>query len=152
MPIPRLDLQQQNAHGWHRKTAHRVATDNSMTRLASYLLNPGRWGAVVVLTFCVGCSARTTTTTGVGPKRGEALTAAEAAQLAANLANDECDRRYNRRPFAPDQRSIVWDGERYRWGGLDVGGPGGFSALVTFAKDGSESKVEVYYSTDIMQR
>jgi hypothetical protein len=31
---------------------------------------------------------------------------------------------------------------------LDIGAPAGLSALVTFAVDGSNPKVEVYYSSD----
>jgi hypothetical protein len=40
----------------------------------------------------------------------------------------------------------------YHWGGLDVGGAGGFSTLVTFRRDGSESHVEVYFSSDALLR
>ena len=76
------------------------------------------------------------------------LSSNEAAQLAAKLANDECERLYKRRPFAASQcPATLRDGE-YHWGGLDQGGPGGYSAHVTFAQDGSKPKVEVYFSTD----
>ena len=77
-----------------------------------------------------------------------ALSPNDAAQLAAKLANDECERLYKRRPFAASQyAAAVRDGE-YRWGGLDEGARGGYSARVTFARDGSHPKVEVYFSTD----
>jgi len=76
------------------------------------------------------------------------LSADRAAQLAAKLANDECEQRYQRRPFRPEQHAAVLENGKYRWGGLDVGGRGGFSALVTFTPDGSRPKVEVYFSTD----
>jgi hypothetical protein len=79
------------------------------------------------------------------------LSADEAAQLAAKLANDQCDRQYQKRPFDAAQHSAVRQNGRYRWGGLDVGGPGGFSALVTFRPDGSEPQVEVYFSTDVLR-
>ena len=77
------------------------------------------------------------------------LSASEAAQLAARLANDECEHRYQKRPFQPEQNPAVLQNGEFRWGGLDVGGPGGYSALVTFASDGSHPKVEVYFSTDV---
>jgi hypothetical protein len=74
----------------------------------------------------------------------------EAAQLAAKLANDECERLYKRRPFAASQHpAVLRDGE-YSWGGLDEGAPGGFSALATFGTDGSHPKVKVYFSTDVL--
>jgi hypothetical protein len=76
------------------------------------------------------------------------LSKADAAQLAARLANDECERRFKRRPFAATQHSPVLKNGEYRWGGLDEGAPGGYSALVTFGRNGSHPKVEAYYSTD----
>lgn len=79
-----------------------------------------------------------------------ALTADEAAQLAARLANDQCEGQYHKRPFVAEQYAAMLQDSRYRWGGLDVGGRGGYSALVTFRRDGSEPYVEVYYSTDVL--
>ena len=76
------------------------------------------------------------------------LSAIEAAELAARLANDECERLYQKRPFTPDQHAAVLKDGVYRWGRLDVGGRGGFSAVVTFRADGSQPHVEVYFSTD----
>jgi hypothetical protein len=78
------------------------------------------------------------------------LSTREAAELAARLANDECARRYSRRPFAPEQHPAVLKPGVYEWGGLDVGGPGGFSAFVRFAPDGSNPQVEVYFSSDAL--
>jgi len=76
------------------------------------------------------------------------LSTTEAAELAEKLANQECNRLYKRQPFAAGQHpAVLRDGE-YRWGGLDQGAPGGYSALVTFAQDGSHPKVEVYFSSD----
>jgi hypothetical protein len=77
------------------------------------------------------------------------LSTDEAAQLAAKLANDQCERQYHKRPFVAEQHSVVLEDGIYHWGGLDVGGPGGLSALVTFRRDGSEPHVEVYFSTDV---
>lgn len=81
---------------------------------------------------------------------GHALNPAEAAQLAAKLANEECARRYRRQPFRPDQHTAQPTDAGYRWGGLREGARGGYSALVTFARDGSNPHVEVYYSTDAL--
>jgi hypothetical protein len=76
------------------------------------------------------------------------LSPAEAAELAERLANQESERLYKRRPFGAGQHpAVLTDGE-YEWGGLDQGAPGGYSALVRFAQDGSNPKVEVYFSTD----
>jgi hypothetical protein len=79
------------------------------------------------------------------------LSADEAAQLAAQLANDQCDRQYRKRPFVAGQYSAMLQDSTYRWGGLDIGGRGGFSALVTFRRDGGEPHVEIYYSTDVLR-
>jgi len=78
------------------------------------------------------------------------LSAQAAAKLAARLANDQCERQYRKRPFAAEQHPAVLNDDVYRWGGLDVGGVGGFSALVTFRQDGSEPHVEVYFSSDAL--
>jgi hypothetical protein len=98
-----------------------------------------------------GCSR--SSTHGIGqspvPAARRDLSAEEAAQLAAKLANDHCERQYRKRPFAAEQHSAVLEDGIYRWGGLDVGGPGGLSALVTFQRDGSEPHVEVYFSSDV---
>jgi hypothetical protein len=77
------------------------------------------------------------------------LSPLQAAQLAAQLANDECERRYHKRPFTPEQHVAVQEGERFRWGGLNEGAPKGLSALVTFRPDGNDPVVEVYFSTDV---
>jgi hypothetical protein len=71
--------------------------------------------------------------------------------LAAQLANDQCERKYRRRPFKPGQYPAVLQDGVYHWGKLDIGGPGGFSALVTFYRDGSEPHIEVYFSSDTVR-
>jgi len=80
------------------------------------------------------------------------LSSKEASELAARLANEQCQRQYRKRPFSGDQHSAVLLDGLYHWGGLDVGGVGGFSALVTFRQDGSEPHVEVYYSNDSVMK
>jgi hypothetical protein len=77
-----------------------------------------------------------------------ALSGEDAALLAARLANEQCERQYQRRPFVPGQYAAIIQDGLYHWGHLDVGGPGGFSALVTIRRDGSQPKVEVYFSSD----
>jgi len=79
-----------------------------------------------------------------------ALSADDAASLAARLANDQCERQYRRRPFKAEQYPAVMADGAYHWGKLDVGGKGGFSALVIFRPDGSEPHVEVYFSSDAL--
>src|ERR1051325_1975935 len=74
---------------------------------------------------------------------GPANSSSQAAQVAARLANDKCERLHKTRPFTPGQHAAVLEGDVYRWGRLDERGPGGMSALVTFAPDGSNPKVEV---------
>jgi hypothetical protein len=74
----------------------------------------------------------------------------DAAELAARLANEQCERQFRRRPFSPGQHSAMLQDGVYHWGNLDVGGVGGFSAVVTFRQDGSEPYVEVYFSSDAL--
>ena len=107
---------------------------------------------MAVLILSPGCSKLfPTSTSGTGaPELGQTLTPTQAAILAARLANDECERRHKKRPFTPEQYAAVLEGDVYRWGRLDEGGRDGLSALVTFARDGSNPKVEVYFSTDII--
>ncbi len=102
-----------------------------------------RLGLISLLMLMVGCGA-----TGARHAGHHGLSPTQAAQLAARLANDECYRLYQKRPFKPEQHRAVWEGDEYRWGGLREGAPGGLSALVTFRDDGSEPQVEVYFSSD----
>ena len=109
-------------------------------------------GCLAVLVVSqVGCSASSTTRSGAthSPEVNRVLTPMEAAELAARLANDECARLYHKRPFTPDQHEAVLQDGNYQWWHLDVGGRGGFSAKVTFDRDGSHPLAEVYFSTDV---
>ena len=81
---------------------------------------------------------------------GRHLSAGDAAVLAARLANEQCERQFRRRPFEPRQHAAIFNDGLYHWGKLDVGGTGGFSAVVTFRQDGSEPHVEVYFSSDAL--
>ena len=79
-----------------------------------------------------------------------ALSPEEAAELAAQLANQDCERKYKRQPFQPGQHKAVLQDGFYHWGQLDIGGIAGFSAMVSFRQDGSEPRVEVYFSSDAL--
>jgi len=79
-----------------------------------------------------------------------ALSPEDAAAVAAKLANKECERRYKRQPFKAGQHMAILQDGVYHWGKLDVGGIGGFSAVVSFRKDGTEPHVEVYFSSDTL--
>jgi hypothetical protein len=67
------------------------------------------------------------------------------------LANDQCAHQYGKHPFTAKQYLAVLQGGMYRWGGLDAGAVGGFSALVLFQQDGSQPHVEVYFSSDALK-
>jgi len=82
------------------------------------------------------------------PMTRRTLSAQGASVLAAQLANEQCERQYRRRPFRPDQYPVILRDGVYHWGHLDVGGHQGFSASVIFYPDGSEPNVEVYFSSD----
>src|ERR1035437_5726020 len=133
-----------------RLCTHGGIIAHSMITTASKVL------AAVIASLAIseaGCSRSPTHGAGQSPAATarRALSTDEAAQLATKLANDQCDRQYRKRPFSAVQHSAVLQNGMYQWGGLDVGGPGGFSALVTFRPDGSEPHVEVYFSTDVLR-
>jgi hypothetical protein len=103
----------------------------------------------VVVTLQVGCSGPTAPEHSARPQKvRHSLSPKEAAELAAKVANDECARLYRQRPFRARQHPAVMKDDLYRWGGLNEGGRGGFSALVILGADGSHPQVEVYFSTD----
>ena len=111
------------------------------------------WAVAAWLMVQTGCS-RSSPSAAHPPTSvaGRVLSAAGAARLAAQLANEQCDRQYHTRPFAPEQHVAVLQKNTYQWGGLDVGGPQGFSAVVTFQADGTQPHVEVYFSSDALSR
>jgi len=113
-----------------------------------------RWCVVARLFLPAACShpARPPPTVTRAAPAGQVLTASQAARLAARPANGECQRFHQRQPFSPEQYRAVLKEDEYRWGRLDVGGPQGFSAFVTFAADGRNPEVEAYYFTDIHPR
>ena len=109
------------------------------------------WCVITVAICQAGCSRPPAKSTNSSARQQVArvLSPSVAAKLAAKLANDECERRYRKRPFTAEQHAAVLEGDMYRWGRLDPGGQAGLSALVTFRADGSQPDVEVYFSTDI---
>jgi hypothetical protein len=58
----------------------------------------------------------------VAPTPSARLTSEEAADLAAKLGDDECERHYERRPFSPSQYEVEYVSDRFRWGRLDLAG------------------------------
>ena len=110
----------------------------------------GRFCLIALVICAAGCSRSSTSQPGISltkPDTG-ALSSSAAAALAARLANDECDRLHNKRPFKAEQHAAVLEGEMYRWGRLDPAGRSGLSAVVAFRADGSQPDVRVYFSTD----
>ncbi len=80
----------------------------------------------------------------------KALSANEAAALATRVANEECERLYERRPFSANLYSIELREATWHWGRYDPAGIHGFSAEVSFRVDGSDPKVKVHWSSDNM--
>jgi len=104
-----------------------------MTRFLARTVAAALSGLVIL---CAGCS------------RGPGLSPQAAAQLAATLANEQCDRLYQELPFRASQHPAILRNGTYEWGGFDPTGPKGLSALVSFRTDGSAPQVEVYFSCD----
>ena len=99
---------------------------------------------ILGLLFLFGCARDTEPNL-----RVKTLDAREAAELAADLANWECNQLYGHQPFkSEDNIAKVIDG-RWQWGGLDLAGAGGLSAKVAFDADGSDPDVTVYLSLDM---
>src|SRR6266516_4086530 len=126
-----------------RSTASRRLSSDGITRTRErctpkFPRVPWSWCVMAVLILSPGCSKLfPTSTSGTGAQQSrQILSSTQAAILAAKLANDECERLHQRRPFTAEQYAAVLEGDVYRWGRLDEGGRDGLSALVTFAPDG----------------
>ena len=76
------------------------------------------------------------------------LSQQQALQLAVSLANQECQTQFARAPFDTATSGIHFLDGRWSWGGLDLAGPGGLSADVSFDAHGGDRRVEVYLSAD----
>ena len=70
------------------------------------------------LIWLSGCAKSTTSGTGQGSSSAsrKALSAQDAALLAARLANEQCDRQYQKRPFRPAQHPPILQDGLYHWG------------------------------------
>ncbi|MDQ3624144.1 MAG: hypothetical protein M3463_16930 [Verrucomicrobiota bacterium] len=66
-----------------------------------------------------------------------------AATLAATLANKEAKRKADVEPFSPSSATAVFRGDRWEWQATVGYGKGDMVAIVSFAQDGSEQKVDV---------
>ena len=102
---------------------------------------------IFTLALVIACTAGCNT---ISSQR-QAINTHEAAVLAANLANDECARLYNSRPFTSIDHIPESRDDRWYWGRLDQVGHNGLSAKVTFDLDGSNEKVKIYYSSDTVR-
>jgi len=100
-------------------------------------------GFALVAIVAVGCRPQASP-----PIPAAHLSSDQAAARAAELANDECERLYHVRPFTAERYPAVIEDGRYRWGRLELAAPGGYSATVSFATDGSGAEVEVVLTTD----
>ena len=103
------------------------------------------WSAPLALLCLLGCA-------GSSSQSDEgALSQTQALQLAVELANEECQARFAAAPFDSASYPIRFVNGRWWWGGLDLAGPGGLSASVSFDAAGGDRQVEAYLSTDQLQ-
>jgi hypothetical protein len=79
------------------------------------------------------------------------LSPEEALSLAVELANEKCFEKYSRKPFERTTWAIHFEDGRWEWGGVDPHGVDGYSAAVSFDEKGKDRRVEVYFSTDMIQ-
>ncbi len=97
--------------------------------------------ALAVVLLLASCSS--TRKNGAQP-----LDQSDALALAVKVANDECMRRFGESPFVGSEYAIRFHEDRWTWGRLDIAGPAGFSALVSFDARGNNRTVEAFFSTD----
>jgi hypothetical protein len=67
-------------------------------------------------------------------------------EFAANLANDEFEGRFHRRPFRPETYEPELRDDRWHWGGFEPAGF--FSAEVSFRRDATDPQVRIFWATD----
>lgn len=101
--------------------------------------------AALAMASVLGCGSH--------PPGGQALvlTEPQALDLAVQLANQECHARFKAAPFDASSSPIRYEKGRWWWGGLDLAGPGGMSASVSFDATGGDRRVEAYLSTDQLE-
>lgn len=71
------------------------------------------------------------------------LTEQQAANLACYLANQEAHKRFGQQPFTVESYSVKMKNRKWVWGGIEPAGNTGFSAFVTFQRNGKNSMVDV---------
>jgi hypothetical protein len=71
------------------------------------------------------------------------LTPVSAGTLAARLANERCEKKFGKRPFAPEDFEALLDQGRWHWGTADGGKVDGYEVEVTFDRTGGKRKVVV---------
>lgn len=86
-----------------------------------------------------------------GKQISDKLTAEQAAQWAAELANHQCAITFDNRPFLSSHFTPQLRDGRWHWGALDVTGINGYSATVSFDASGRQPKADVYFSYDSRQ-
>ncbi len=69
---------------------------------------------------------------------------ADAAELAARFANDECQHQYGIRPFSASDWPIELARGRWTWGRINAFAPQGYSAVVSFERNGTLPLVRIY--------
>lgn len=79
------------------------------------------------------------------------ISESQALELAIEIANEECMSKFSTAPFDRSSSRIVFKDGRWLWGGLDLAGPAGLSASVSFDAYGANRHVEVFLSTDRLQ-
>ncbi len=93
---------------------------------------------LIIITIIMGCST---------PKN---LNKKTINQISADLANQECEKIYGEQPFLPESYKATFSNGRWQWGYIDPLGVNGYSAKVSFKKNGTDKKVQVFLSIDVV--
>ena len=78
----------------------------------------------------------------------EIITQEQAAEHAAKLANEKCQKEFGQSPFTPGSYEAELVDSKWHWGKIEPKGINGYSARVEFNKDGSDENAKVAFSTD----
>lgn len=76
------------------------------------------------------------------------ITQEQAAEHAAELANEQCQKEFGLSPFKPETYKAQLVDTKWHWGNFKPVGVFGYSAKVEFCKDGSDEDVRVVFHTD----
>ena len=76
------------------------------------------------------------------------ITQEQAAEHAAKLANEKCQKEFGKSPFTPESYEAEFVDSRWHWGKIEPKGINGYSAKVEFNKDASNEDVKVALSSD----